>query len=154
MEAPHSIFKSIWLVDDDEDDHFVFENALREVLPAATVRHFYSANDLLAELEMEQPDLLFLDINLPRLDGKTCLKLIRERRDLLHLPIVIYSGSIYPLDINVSYGFGATLYLVKPSSPDRLTNMLQKIMLLDWNDPKEITNSHFTGDKFVPFSAE
>jgi DNA-binding response OmpR family regulator len=146
-------FKNIWLCDDDEDDHHVFEEALKEAVPQITVGHYYTCLDLLNGLNLTRPDLLFLDINLPLFDGKECLRHIRERKELQNLPVIILSGSSFPADIKATYDLGATLYIVKPSSFQDLVKLLGSVVCLDWGNADDITNSHFVGGKFVPFSA-
>lgn len=136
MATNQSIFRNIWLADDDEDDHLVFEDAINEVLPGVTLIHFFNGEVVLQQLEKERPDILFLDINMPLMDGTSCLKLIREKPQFHRLPIVVYSVSRQPLDITSSYGFGATLYLIKPPSHEKLVMNLKMLLELDWNNPQ------------------
>jgi response regulator RpfG family c-di-GMP phosphodiesterase len=152
MEVTHSIFRNVWLVDDDEDDHTVFEEALKEVLPTAALTHLYRCDQLLSNLVLEPPDILFLDINMPPDDGKVCLQQIRGRKGLNRMPVVIYSCSPHPLDIMASYGYGATLYLKKPSRVRDLVTVLRDMFLLNWNDLSGITSAQFERGKFIPFS--
>jgi CheY-like chemotaxis protein len=154
MDYHPSIFKNIWFVDDDEDDHLVFETAIKNVLPSAKLTHLYRCDEFLSFLDHTVPDLVFLDMELPHMNGKTCLKHIREKRELDHLPIIVYSGSARPLDINASYGYGATLYLIKPLTSHTLEMLLKSIFNLNWDDPKAITDKQFVGGRFVPFSTE
>jgi CheY-like chemotaxis protein len=154
MEPNPSIFRNIWLCDDDADDHGVFENALKEVLPACLLTSFFSACDLLAGLDHFIPDLIFLDINMPHINGQNCVKLVREKKNYAELPIIIYSGSDYSIDINISYGYGATLYLVKPKKYTTLVSQLTTLFQMDWGSYPEITAKHFVDNKYVPYSAE
>jgi CheY-like chemotaxis protein len=107
MEETKSIFKNIWLVDDDEDDHLVFENAIQTVLPSATVTYLYKCAELLLLIDQGiVPDLLFLDLHLPFIDGTTYLKHLSEANKLTDLRIIVYSGSSYQSDIDNSYQQG------------------------------------------------
>jgi CheY-like chemotaxis protein len=152
MELHPSIFKNIWFVDDDEDDHLVFEIVLNSILPTANLTHLNKCDELLAALNQSIPDLIFLDLHLPGMNGKICLKELRERKEFDHIPVIVYSASNYPIDINVTYGYGATLYLIKPHSLPDLEIMLRHVFSLNWDDPKSITDKQFVGDRFVPFS--
>ncbi len=154
METMHSVFKNIWLADDDEDDQSIFESALKEISSLVNLTTFSDSKALLAELEKLQPDLLFLDINMPCLDGNKCLKVIRDNPSWDRMPVVMYSASSYSKDVKASYAFGATLYLVKPSSYKGLIKVLQKILQLDWSNLSSITDDQYVGNRFVPFRAE
>lgn len=61
------------------------------------------------------PDLIILDINLPKLDGKQVLEFIRTEEVLQHLPVVIFSSSVNDKDIREAYALNADLYLQKPA---------------------------------------
>ena len=154
MDSRHSTFKNIWLVDDDLDDHLVFEGALNQVLPLASLTKFERCDQMLQQLEVSTPDLLFLDINLPEIDGINCLKSFKDNAAFRKVPVIMFTISTYPRDIMSSYGYGATLYLVKPPTHQKLVNALRQLFKLNWDDPQHITDRHFVGDRFVPFSAE
>lgn len=154
MDLQHSVFKNIWLVDDDLDDHLVFEGALNQVLPLASLTKFERCDRMLLKLEESTPDLLFLDINLPEINGINCLKSFRESGALRKVPVIMFTISEYAKDMMASYGFRATLYLVKPPTHEKLVKALHQLFQLNWDNPQSITDKHFVGDRFVPFSAE
>ena len=154
MEAMHSVFRNIWLVDDDEDDRIVFEEAVKEIVPFTEITTFSNGEELLRLLDLKVPDVVFLDINMPALDGMSCLKLIREKHGCGKLPVIMFTISKHKLDVSACYGYGATLYFVKPPSQRKLVEQLTLLFQLNWNDPEEITDMHFVGNRFVPFSAE
>jgi len=62
------------------------------------------------------PDIIFLDINMPLMDGKACLKEIKNRAHLRHIPVVIYTTSHNPLDREHCIQLGALEYVEKPTS--------------------------------------
>ena len=150
----HSVFKNIWLVDDDEDDRIVFEEAVKQITPFTQITTFSDGEALLHLLDFNIPDVIFLDINMPAVDGMECLKQIREKQGCAKLPIIMFTISKHKLDISACYGYGATLYFIKPPSQRQLVEQLAVLFQLNWNDPEEITDSHFIGNRFVPFSAE
>ena len=61
-----------------------------------------------------RPNLVFLDLNLPKVDGFQVLKLIREREELRHLPVVVFSSSDAQADIIKAYELNANAYVIKP----------------------------------------
>jgi len=154
MEAMHSVFKNIWLVDDDEDDRIVFEEAVKEIFSFIQITTFSYCEQLLQLLDLKIPDVIFLDINMPAMDGMSCLKLIREKPGCSRLPVIMFTISKHKLDISACYGYGATLYFIKPPSQRKLVEQLTLLFKLNWDDPEEITDMHFVGNRFVPFSAE
>jgi CheY-like chemotaxis protein len=146
-----SLLTNIWLCDDDEEDHFVFSQALRDILPKAHLTTFLNGSDLLFQLHRRQPDILFLDINMPMMNGIECLKAIRSDSILRKLPIVIYSVSEYHVDLKASFGHGAAIYLVKPHVYQDLIEQLKTLFQLDWSDSGLITDLHYTEGNFIPF---
>jgi CheY-like chemotaxis protein len=123
MSNPATCF----LIDDDIDDLEIFELALKSVNPSVV---FVTATDgveavkKLAEEESFNPDFIFLDLNMPRMDGKQCLQEIRKIRRLQHIPIVIYSTSSEEKDKRETKALGADFYLEKQASITSLKNKL------------------------------
>jgi len=154
METFTSFAKTIWITDDDPDDLLFFQDALKEIYPSADLTTLSSGDELINKLStLPAPDLLFLDINMPLKTGHDCIKEIRSKNNFRSLPIVIYSSSLNPLDVTYSYGFGANLYLRKPTNYRDIVLLLRKVLRLDWNNPQEITNRMFVGENYVPFTA-
>ncbi len=73
------------------------------------------------------PDLLLLDLCMPRMNGLEVLDSIRRNADLRRLPVVMFSGSAQPKDIQIAMDLCANSYVVKPSNPALLVPMLQRI---------------------------
>lgn len=61
------------------------------------------------------PDLIFLDLNLPKADGLDLLKMIRTRPHLAEVPVAILTSSSSPVDRERAYGLGANLFITKPA---------------------------------------
>jgi DNA-binding NarL/FixJ family response regulator len=68
------------------------------------------------------------------------------------MPIVVFSINDDDLAIQSAYGYGANLYIVKPEEYSSLKAVLQKVLTMNWDDPKAITDQYFTRSKYVPFS--
>ena len=116
----------IYLADDDEDDRTFFEEALNEIPLNTEVTSFSDGVELMAELISEQPlpDMIFLDLNMPLMDGFECLQDIRNEVNFQNIPVVIYSTSFYAAEVARLQEMGATRYLKKPSSYNQLKTLL------------------------------
>jgi CheY-like chemotaxis protein len=82
----------------------------------------------------EHPDIIFLDINMPCVDGKQCLKEIRNNKELDKVPVVMFSTSNHEKDIEETFKNGANLYVSKPSFFIDQVKILQKIFSLNWQE--------------------
>lgn len=127
--------KHIILAEDDEDDSQFFEEAIRSLAPKPTfmrARDGVELTNILQKLT-ELPDLIFLDLNMPRKNGAQCLTEIRKQKKLKNLPVVVLSTSCSPDIINSMYESGANLYVQKPSDIRIWKNVIAKVLGLDWN---------------------
>ena len=129
---------NILLADDDADDCFFFEKALREISIATqltTVTDGERLMDYLAKNAERLPDVLFLDLNMPRKSGFECLTEIIENIKLKDLPVIIFSTS-YTMDpnyeqsmIDVLYKLGAQDYIRKPGDFTKLKDLINQSLL-------------------------
>lgn len=116
------------LVDDDLDDHEIFSLALKEANDPVEVVRAYDGVEALCHLRdaaHERPDFIFLDLNMPRMNGKQCLQQIREDSELKSIPVVIYSTSSEIKDLIDAQHLGAIAYIVKSASIHELTMALE-----------------------------
>ena len=143
----------ILLVDDDDDDCFIFKKVITEIDPSIDVFCVEEGSHVLAALDRVDPQLIFLDINMPRINGHDCLRSIKDSRHR-YIPIVMYSSSFYANDINISYGLGATLYFGKTGNIDKLKNSLADILQLKWQDPESITPRFYREGRYLPYSMD
>ncbi len=155
--SPNSIVRSnrpvvIFLADDDTDDRAMFEEVIGEI--DATIQLICAEDGmvLLQLLNAEQhplPDLIFLDLNMPNKNGKECLDEIRKSERLKNIPIVIYSTSSSPKDIEDTFEKGANLYVRKPSSFNELRKITKDVLSIDWEYRKPFAkrNSFVFSDK-------
>lgn len=124
----------VLLADDDEDDQLLFQEALRE-LPSLV--HLSMARDGEETLSLlnsmtSLPDLLFLDLNMPIVNGLECLQKIKSDPKLRTLPVVIFSTSSFPGNINRVYDLGAHLYIRKPNDFSTFKRVIQHVFSIDW----------------------
>lgn len=150
MDKVKAICK-VLLVDDDEDDCTIFEELLKEIDQNITLVCIHSGSNLKHTVLELRPDLIFLDINMPEVDGIRCLKALKSDQALLHIPVVMYSSSNYSRDIEKAYTNGASLFISKPAKIDLIKKAIKGVLDLNWYRPDEITASHFVEGKYLPF---
>jgi CheY-like chemotaxis protein len=135
----------IFLADDDEDDRLIFEEAISEI---SDVMRLVKAQDGLKLLQMltesiKLPDIIFLDLNMPFQSGKETLKAIRSNKGYQHIPVVIYSTSANPSDIEETFQAGGSLYLEKPYSMESMVKKLEKIFSISWDNSVTVNRKDY-----------
>ena len=122
----------VYLIDDDEDEYLLFQQALAELNLDVEIQYINNCSEMLELLDNGHiPDLLFLDLNMPIISGRECIKKIREKlKD--KLSIIIYSTSKYPPDVDGTRLDGANLYVIKPNSFEGLLQTLKAVFSIDW----------------------
>src|SRR4051812_40156861 len=98
------------MADDDQDEFYMFKDALKEVSAYLEVSHVESCDALLEYLKTKRPTLVFLDINMPGKNGIDCLKVIRGSEAYRSIPVVIFSTSGNPRQIEQCFNLGANYY--------------------------------------------
>ncbi|OMQ11883.1 response regulator [[Flexibacter] sp. ATCC 35103] len=123
---------NLLLADDDEDDCAFFKEALDELsIPVSlvTVNDGVQLMDFLTDHSLENlPDLLFLDLNMPRKNGSECLKEIKEKEALKNLPVIIFSTSLDNNIVDLMYEKGATYYIRKPAEFSKLKKVIENAL--------------------------
>jgi CheY-like chemotaxis protein len=124
----------ILLIDDDENDRLLFGSALKETglnveLFEAT-DGFAGINYLLSadHADFPLPDVVFLDLSMPAMDGFAVLKEIRSRKELKHLTIFVLSHSNQRSDMVTAHALGANAAYQKPVRYKDLVGLLQTVL--------------------------
>lgn len=124
----------ILLVEDNAADVRLTREALREgkVRNTLTVaRDGVEALEILrrqgAHADATRPDLILLDLNLPRMDGREVLAVIKDDEDLKRIPVVVLTTSSAELDILKSYELHANCYITKPVELDKFVEVVRTI---------------------------
>lgn len=122
--------KICFMVEDDLDDQEIFAIALQESNQKIQCVFANDGIEALRKLEDGSflPDYIFLDLNMPRMNGTQCLTEIRKIRRLHHIPVIIYSTSSNKASIREAERLGATDYFIKPSSISELTQKLVQLL--------------------------
>ncbi|MDO6601720.1 response regulator [Arenibacter palladensis] len=119
----------ILLADDDEDDCMFFREALEELSLCATLKTVNNGVELMNFLEnnlLNLPQILFLDLNMPRKSGAECLEEIKQSEKFKHLPVIIYSTSSNIDVMDQLYGKGAQYYIRKPADFSNLKSVISR----------------------------
>lgn len=119
----------IMIVDDDEDDREIFCEAVTEIDDKITCVDADNGENALQYLRDEKnaiPDFIFLDLNMPRLNGKECLVQIKKLSHLSKIPVVIYSTSNHPSDKKQTMELGADGFVHKHTEFNMLCAELRK----------------------------
>ena len=130
-----SLYRTILLVDDDADDQEIFIDAVKEIDSSV---HCFCANDgetalkLINEDAIVKPDMLFIDLNMPRLNGKRVLKELKKTEIMKGIPVIMYSTFFGPSDIEEISASGASHYMIKSTRFDDLCNSLKHILSKAW----------------------
>lgn len=127
--------KTVYLVDDDIDDQEIFMSAVNEIDSSIKCVGIDNCEEAIEKLKKDKynlPDIIFLDLNMPRLNGRQCLTELRKLAHLKDVPVVIYSTSSLKKDIEETKSLGANMFLTKPSKFDELCSALHNLISLDW----------------------
>lgn len=128
--------KTILLVDDDHDDQLLFKEALSEADNTIMYRSAFNGIDALEKLsskEMGLPELIFLDVNMPKMNGIDCLKELKKSETLKNIPVMMYSTSSFSEYKKECFENGAIDYIVKPDDYKQLCLKLKNILNNDLN---------------------
>jgi CheY-like chemotaxis protein len=123
---------TVLLVDDDDDDQFIFISALTSINDLK-INYRVASNgpDAIEMLLVDSnfaPDYIFLDMNMPLMDGRSCIKEIRKLEKKKNTPVIIHSTANLSEDAATLVETGASFYFQKPNSINKFTEILRKIL--------------------------
>jgi CheY-like chemotaxis protein len=121
---------TILLIDDDEDDRDIFKEALSIVVPDVQCLIARDGEEGLAVLQAltVSPDFIFVDVNMPKMDGKEFLKRIKADPDFMHIPVIVYSTSKHKSELGEYFKLGAANFITKPSEFKLLVTYLRSVL--------------------------
>ena len=141
-------YLNIVLADDDEDDRMFFEDAFSELKLDTKITTYCDGVELMDAItkgETALPDILFLDLNMPKKSGLECLQEIKSIDRLKNIAVVIYSTSSSEEDIENTFIQGANVYIKKPSDFKKLKKALSQVVTLNW----QYQTSNLNRDNFL-----
>jgi len=121
---------TILIADDDDDDKMLLLDALTEVgINKQNVKLTSDGEELLQTLPQYAscPCIIFLDLNMPRMDGHKALREIKSSETLKHIPVIIFTTSSAADDILATYKMGSNTYFTKPSYYRQLVDLVTLI---------------------------
>jgi CheY-like chemotaxis protein len=127
-----------FIVDDDVDDQQLLIDALVEnnqFSQCFTASNGQEAIIHLTNAIVPIPEVIFLDLNMPGLNGKQCLIILKHSPSFQHIPVIIYSTTSNKREIQEIYELGATYFLIKKDSFKELLKELASIEIIAHNDP-------------------
>ena len=143
----HNTQHHLLLADDDMDDCLLFREALEELPLVATLITVNNGVELMQMLFKkigQLPDVLFLDLNMPRKNGFECLSEIKENEKLRLLPVVIFSTSFESEAVNLLYQKGAQYYIRKPGEFSKLKKVIAHVLnLISITNKEQPTKDNF-----------
>ena len=131
IEEGMTYYKKLLLIDDDRDDHEFFLEAINEIDSSITCTTYFDGEQALGQLRNnghEVPDLIILDTNMPKLNGKQILAELKRIPNVKEVPVVMYSTFFSERDDIELRNLGAVHYLSKPSKFEDFRTSLAKLL--------------------------
>jgi CheY-like chemotaxis protein len=129
--------QTILIAEDDDNDFWFFELAFKKTAGSMSLVRVNDGVEAIDYLSRERddadrrkrpnPDLIVLDLNMPRMDGFDVLEWLQKHPQLRSMPAIVLSSSEEEADIERAFQLGANSYLVKPREYDRYTSLVQMI---------------------------
>lgn len=128
---------NILVAEDDEDDKLLILKAFERTLPRENVFCVQDGQLLLQYLNREapfedptqypSPDIILLDLNMPRKDGRAALEEIKKHKTFKKIPVIIFTTSNLKDDIEVTYQLGGNSFITKPGNFEGLLKVTEEI---------------------------
>jgi CheY-like chemotaxis protein len=122
----------IVLAEDDEDDRFLFNQAVSQVKADVSLKMVDNGEKLLEYLSRLEPEdlphMIFLDLHLPKRNGIQCIRELRSNRAFNSIPIIMFTTSGQSPDVEASTKFGANMYIRKYDNFATLVNTLNGLL--------------------------
>lgn len=125
-----------FIVDDDADDRTLFIEAVKEIdagIECISANNGEEALILLNDPENSLPDFIFLDLRMPRIDGKKCLLEIKKNERLKHIPVVIFTTSRDVEESKALKEMGAFYFISKPNNPEEIYYLISFVLDEHWS---------------------
>ena len=128
---------TILIAEDDPDDRLLLQDAFRENSVTDDIRFVGNGEELLSYLRREDgyaepnkapfPSMIILDLNMPRIDGREALRIIKGDASLRRIPVVVLTTSRAESDIASSYGLGVSSFISKPVTFEGLVDVVRAL---------------------------
>jgi len=134
--------RHVYYVDDDKDDLGIFKETVSSL--AITPHLFNDGYKLLVKLEAADPavSILFVDLNMPKINGFEVIKAVRKSEKFKSLPIIVFSTAKNPQSIEKCREIGASMYLPKPTSLAGYQRTIIHVLSINW-ESHNVTAENF-----------
>ena len=131
------MYARILLIDDDDDDQFIFLKAFKDLAPDSRCHISNNALEAFRHLHArtEVPDMLFLDLNMPLMNGFEFLVILKSEPRFSRIPVIIFSTSDNPEDLDRAKALGAVQFITKTADIQLLKKDLSGIFNTAVPDP-------------------
>ncbi len=133
---------SLFYVDDDRDDLQIFQEAAQAINEDVCVFEFAELMLYTLHNPPPSPSIVFVDLNMPTINGYEVIRQIKTSPVISHLPVIAYSTSDNPADIERCRLCGAAMFVTKPSTIGAIQKLLKYVIAKDWLG-HEVTDSNF-----------
>lgn len=123
--------RTVLIADDDPDDIEMFVEALQELdnhICCLSAGNGHEALQLLNVANAPKPDIIFLDLNMPKLNGKQCLVKLKQQDKFADIPVIIFTTSKLDDDNEEMRRLGAVDFITKPSKYSELVHLLANLL--------------------------
>lgn len=117
-------------IDDDEDDQEIFSSALAKAAANVELTAVDNARTALHQLSVKriEPDVIFLDLNMPEMNGQQFLSEIKKHDGLKNIPVIILTTSSHPATKEIVKDLGAKDFITKPELFNDLVQILKNVI--------------------------
>ena len=129
------LYKVVLLIDDDKEDQEIFSDAIKEVDRSIRFVSEVNSDRAISNLSgsvKDKPDIIFLDMNMPRLNGKQLLSELKREPATQDIPVVMCSTFFGDIDVKEITRLGAVHHMVKPTRFIDLCEAISKILSTKW----------------------
>lgn len=120
-----SASNTIIYVDDDEDDRDIFTEVIRAVRPDLQLVLAKDGTDALCKLQTHSPRCVYIDMNMPKMNGMQLLEILKGEPQFSAIPAIILTTALTPHQTDQLRRLGAVDFLIKPSSFEAYKNLLR-----------------------------
>jgi CheY-like chemotaxis protein len=124
--------KPILLIEDDSVDAMTVKRAMRDLHVTNSIIHSVNGEEAiryLADPEKEKPFFIFLDLNMPKMNGLEFLKIIKSNAELKMIPVIVLTTSKEKQDVLESFELGAAGYMIKPVDYAQFMEVINAVIL-------------------------
>ncbi|MEO5893323.1 MAG: response regulator [Ferruginibacter sp.] len=139
----------ILIAEDDADDRYLMKTALQETGITEEVEYVENGVEVISYLEslseedgeINYPKFILLDLNMPKMDGREVLKMMKSNDAYRKIPVIVFSTTKNQLEVKRCYELGANTYIVKPVSYDTLVDTIREICAY-WFNTATLIDAH------------